>query len=177
VGARSISAAVVDADPFIHLSEIGGVALLGLFEVLHLPDTVWSETVGRGRVRPADLLGLSAIHRHALLSAEVSPFVQEHGFETLQAGDIECLYLGHQLSVPTLLTDDLSVREAAKRFLMTPVGSLGVIVRAHRRGHSPLVDAERYLIALYDVSSLFVTRALVDIAIEQLRRPAGRGEG
>ena len=177
MGARSISAAVVDADLFIHLSEIGSVALLGIFEVLHGPDTVWSETVGRGRVRPADLLGLSAIHRHALLSAEVSPFVQKHGFETLQAGDIECLYLGQQLSVPTLLTDDLSVRKAAKRFLMTPVGSLGVIVRAHRRGHSPLVDAERHLIALYDVSSLFVTRALVDIAIEQLRRPAGRGEG
>jgi predicted nucleic acid-binding protein len=79
--------------------------------------------------------------------------------------------------VPTLLTDDLSVREAAKRLLMTPVGSLGVIVRAYHRGHIPLVDAERYLIALYDVSSLFVTRALVAIAIEQLRHPTDRGEG
>jgi hypothetical protein len=76
VGAGSISAAVVDAGSFIHLSEIGGVALLGIFEALHVPDAVWSETVGRGRVRPAALLGLSAIHRHAVLSAEVSQFVQ-----------------------------------------------------------------------------------------------------
>jgi predicted nucleic acid-binding protein len=175
VGASGISPAVVDAGPFIHLTEIGGLALLGIFEALHVPDSIWSETVGRGRVQMADLMGFSSIHRHALPSGEVSQFVQEQGLEALQAGDTECLYLCQQLSVPTLLTDDLSVREAAKRLLMTPVGSLGIIVRAHHRGHIPLADAERYLIGLYDISSLFVTRALVDLAIEQLRRPSGRG--
>ena len=76
-------------------------------------------------------MGLSSIHRHALPSGEVFQFVQEQGLEALQAGDTECLYLCQQLSVPTLLTDDLSVREAAKRLSMTPVGSLGIIVRAH----------------------------------------------
>lgn len=175
MGARGMSAAVVDAGPLIHLTEIGGLALLGIFEALHIPNMIWSETVERGRVRTADLMGLSNIHRHALPPVGVTQFVQERGLETLQSGDIECLSLCQQISVSTLLTDDLSVREAAKRLLLTPVGSLGIIVRAHHRGDIPPVDAERYIRALYDASSLFVTRTLVDLAIEQLRRPADPG--
>jgi predicted nucleic acid-binding protein len=175
VGAGGVSAAVVDAGPLIHLTEIGGLALLRLFDVLHVPHAIWTETVGRGRVREADLVGLSNVHRHILLPADVARFVHEHSLETLQAGDTECLYLCQQLSISTLLTDDLSVREAAKRLSLTPVGSLGVVVRAHRRGIIALADAERYITALYDTSSLFVTRALVDMAIEQLRRHADRG--
>jgi predicted nucleic acid-binding protein len=72
--------------------------------------------------------------------------------------------------VTVLLTDDLAVREAAKRLRLTPVGSLGVIVRAYRVGQLSLADAERHLTDLYAVSSLFVTQAIVELAIEQLRK-------
>jgi hypothetical protein len=47
---------------------------------------------------------------------------------------------------------------------------LGVIVRAYRVGQLSLADAERHLTDLYAVSSLFVTRAIVELAIEQLRK-------
>ena len=67
------------------------------------------------------------------------------------------------------MTDDLSVREAAKQLSLAPVGSLGIVVRAYRVRHISLADAERYLNAFYDTSSLFVTRVIVDLAIEQLR--------
>jgi predicted nucleic acid-binding protein len=110
-----MSAAVVDAGPLIHLTEIGALPLLRLFETLHLPNTVWSETVERGRVRVVDLAGLSSVHQHTLPPADVAQFVQERSLETLQAGDTECLYLCQHLSISTLLTDDLSVREAARR--------------------------------------------------------------
>jgi len=170
VGSREVRAAVVDAGPLIHLTEIGSLALLHSFAALHIPDAVWSEAVQQGRVREADMAGLSNIHRHTLLQAHVIQFIQAQGLETLQAGDTECLYLCQQLSVFTLLTDDLSVREAAKRLSLTSVGSLGIVVRAYRRGNVSLADAERYITALYDISSLFVTRAIVDLAIEQLRQ-------
>ena len=70
----------------------------------------------------------------------------------------------------TLLTDDLAVREAAKSLNLTPVGSLGIVVRAYHLGNISLAEAEYCLNALYDVSSLFVTRAIVGLAIEQLRQ-------
>ena len=126
-------------------------------------------------MREVDLAGLSNVHQHTLPPADVAQFVQERSLEALQAGDTECLYLCQHLSISTLLTDDLSVREAARRLSLTPVGSLGVVVRAYHQRDITLDDAERYIMSLYDISSLFVTRALVDVAIEQLRRHADRG--
>jgi len=168
MGSGGISA-VSDAGPLIHLWEIDCLPLLRIFETLYIPDAVWLETVEQGRTPQADVLRLSNVQRHTLLQAEVTQFIAENDLEGLQAGECECLYLCQELSVPLLLTDDLAVRRAAKRFNLTPVGSLGIVVRAYRLGCISLTDAERHVTELYDVSSLFVTRAIVELAIEQLR--------
>jgi predicted nucleic acid-binding protein len=56
------------------------------------------------------------------------------------------------------------------RLNLTPIGSLGIVVKAYRLGHIPLSKAKQHIASLYDISSLFVTRAIVEIAIEQLNR-------
>ena len=96
MGAEEVSLAVADAGPVIHLNEIGCLSLLRIFETLHIPDAVWSETVGRGHVLQADVQELSA-------------------------------------------------------------------------------DAEHHISDLSDISSLFVTRALVELAIAQLHKYSGQG--
>ena len=169
MGARAVNVAVADAGPLIHLAEVDGLALLRIFAALHIPDAVWSETTRPNRVREVDLAELRNIHRHTLSQAQVVQFLQETGLEGLHTGDVESLCLCQHARVSTLLTDDLSVREAAKQLSLTPVGSLGIVIRAYRVGHISLADAERYLNALCDTSSLFVTRVIVDLAIEQLR--------
>ena len=63
-----MSAAVADAGPLIHLDEIGWLTLLRLFDVIHVPDAVWSESVQPGRVRESALLALSALRRYKLAS-------------------------------------------------------------------------------------------------------------
>ncbi len=50
MGPGRVKAAVADAGPLIHLTEIGCLALLHIFETLHIPAAVWSETVERGRL-------------------------------------------------------------------------------------------------------------------------------
>jgi hypothetical protein len=50
LGTGQIEAAVADAGPIIHLAEIGCLAFLRLFKQLHVPQMVWAETVGLGRV-------------------------------------------------------------------------------------------------------------------------------
>ena len=74
-----------------------------------------------------------------------------------------------KLAVPVLLTDDLAVRRAAKALGLTPVGSSGIIAKAHQMGRIFIDTAEHHLRQLYSVSSLFVTQAIVDLAIEQMR--------
>jgi predicted nucleic acid-binding protein len=77
------------------------------------------------------------------------------------------------LNVPLLLTDDLSARDAARAMGVRPVGSLGIIVRAYHGGLISLSEAEASLDRLDRDSSLFVTRAIVDLALGELRRPPG----
>ncbi|MCL0079669.1 hypothetical protein M1O18_02015 [Dehalococcoidia bacterium] len=165
---------VSDAGPLIHLTEVDCLPLLCIFETLHIPDAVWSETVEQGRTPQADVLRLSNVQRHTFFQAEVIEFVEENSLEELHAGECECLYLCRQIGVPILLTDDLAVRAAAKRLSLIPVGSLGVVVRAYRAGHISLSEAERRIAELYDVSSLFVTRAVVELAIERLHMYASQ---
>jgi predicted nucleic acid-binding protein len=160
VGARAVNAAVADAGPLIHLAEVDGLALLRIFAALHIPDAVWLEAVRPNRVQEVELAGLRNIHQHTITQVQVTQFLQEIEGEGLQTGDVESLCLCQHLQVSTMLTDDLSVREAAKQLSLTPVGSLGIVVRAYRVGHISLADAERYLNALYDISSLFVTLTL-----------------
>lgn len=63
----------------------------------------------------------------------------------------------------------LSIFEEEIHIGLTPVGSLGIIAKACRMGRIPFETAERHLRDLYTVSSLFVTEAIVDLAIESLR--------
>jgi predicted nucleic acid-binding protein len=170
VGSKRIKAAVTDAGPLIHLAEIGRLPLLHVFEALHIPDAVWSETVEQGRVGEADTLGLSNVQRHTLLQTQVVQFIQDNSLEGLQAGELECLYLCQQIGASVLLTDDLAVREVAKHLHLTPVGSLGIVVRAYRAGYISLAEAESYIVDLHDMSSLFVAREIVELAIEELRK-------
>ncbi len=160
--------AVVDAGPLIHLAEINALHTLTVVSTLHLPHAVWAETVEQGRVSAENLTQFQ-ISRHALSPLEVTQFSQTHNLTALHLGEQECLFLCKRLSVPLLLTDDLAARDAAKRLELKPVGSLGVVVHAYRQDRISLTDAEHFLDALYAVSSLFVTRDIVEIAIQQLR--------
>lgn len=174
MGIRGMTVAVVDAGPLIHLAEVRKLTLLQVFDDLLLPDAVWNECVPSGRVPNQDLSALSCIWRRTLIPSEVTKFVEQNALSHLQAGEIECLWLCRQDNVRTILTDDMAAREAAKRLVLTPVGSLGVVIRAYRRGLLTLSEAEAAIADLYDVSSLFVTRAIVEMAIEQLRTSAGQ---
>ncbi len=163
--------AVTDAGPLIHLTEIDCLHILSIFANLHIPDAVWAETVEYGRTPGEDLLKLSKIERHSIPQSDVTGFVERNDLKDLHSGECECLYLSKQIDVPILLTDDLAVREAAKRLKLVPVGSLGIVARAYHLGKISIADAQHHILNLYEVSSLFVTRVIVEMAIDQLQNP------
>ncbi|MES1243281.1 MAG: nucleic acid-binding protein [Acidobacteriota bacterium] len=158
-------AAVADTGPLIHLAEIDCLPLLSIFEELHIPEGVWQEADRPSTIRA----GLTFAKRHSLQRDEVAKFTAGLGLDRLQAGERESLLLCSRLEIKVLLTDDLAVRRAAKTLGLTPVGSLGIIARAQQVGRISVEAAEHCLRELYTVSSLFVTQAIVDLAIERLR--------
>jgi predicted nucleic acid-binding protein len=158
-------AAVADTGPLIHLAEIGCLALLTIFSEFHVPEGVWREADRPETIRET----LTFAKRHVLLQEEIAKFTANHGLGKLQSGERESLFLCSRLGLQMLLTDDLAVRKSAKALGLTPVGSLGIIARAHRLGRIQRDAAERHLRDLYSVSSLFVTPTIVELAIERLR--------
>lgn len=169
MGDGNLIEAIADSGPLIHLVEIGCLRLLSLFDVLHIPHAVWLETVEQERLSERDLTATTKIQRYALPQLKVNQFVKKHKMTELHSGEQGCLFLAQKKSIAIILTDDMAVRHATKRLDLIPVGSLGVIVRAYERGFISLVEAENHIGNLYSVSSLFVTRAIADLAIERLR--------
>jgi len=165
VGHGRVGGAIADAGPLIHLYEVGHTNLLNLFDMLYIPDAVWAESVGKNRIPP---LSLANVQRHTISDIDIEHFVQTHSLSNLHAGERESLFLCQQLAVPLLLTDDMAVRDAAKRLQIRPVGSLGIVVRGYREGHLTRSEAGQTLVALHEESSLFVTQAIVEIAMGQL---------
>jgi predicted nucleic acid-binding protein len=165
-------AAVADTGPLIHLAEINCLPLLAVFAQLHIPASVWREAE-----RPATIRSEVAFATHHVLPpAEVVKFTADNGLDKLQLAERECLLPCSKLDVSLLLTDDLAVRKAAQALGMTPIGSLGIIARAHRLGLISMDAAARHMRGLYTVSSLFVTPTIVDLAIERLRAEGSGGQ-
>lgn len=172
MGIRRLSEPVVDAGPLIHLAEIDALDVLSIFDRIHIPNAVWDEAVIRHAV-PAEAVERACdVVRHSV-EMEAERYAVEAGLQSLQRGERECLYVCDDQRLGLLLTDDLAVRRRASTLGLTPVGSLGVIVRAFRLNRIDFSTAEERIEALHSVSSLFVTRALVDIAIVQLRGAGG----
>lgn len=144
------------------------MSLLRLFTNLYIPNTVWQEATSSGRVSPAELQALPNIRRCDLSPEGVTQFARGNSLTHLHAGECESLYVCIEDKVSLLLTDDLAVRDAAKSLGLTPVGSLGVIVSAYRVRMITIPVAEQYIFDLQDISSLFVTRAIVELALESI---------
>jgi predicted nucleic acid-binding protein len=169
LGARRTGPAVADAGPLIHLAETSCLRLLATFDGLHIPDAVWEEANRHSPMELGAAMAEVTVHRHTVSETELSRFVGENNLGNLHRGEGEGLFLCRKLGVPVLLTDDMAVREATKRLGMTPVGSLGVVVKAWDLGCISLVEAEHYIVSLQEVSSLFVTGTIVDLVLERLR--------
>ena len=161
--------AVADSGPIIHLNEIGQIRLLAVFLTVHFPDAVWREVVDSQRV-PAAVLHSIANTPRSVTASTVDLIRAEPVAKDLHDGEIEAIALCRELSIGLLLTDDLAARTAAQKLAIRPVGSLGIVVRAAVDGRIDVAEAEECLHRLHRVSSLFVTPAIVDLAIQQLRQ-------
>lgn len=170
MGDGKLKLAVADAGPLIHLTEIGCFRLLRIFGVLWVPHAVRLELAKHNRLSKINLSEETNLLEYLAPQTAVAQFARENKLTKLHAGERECLYLCLHKGISTLLTDDLAVRDAARRLKIVPVGSLGIVVAAYKRKQISLSEAEHSIADLYDASSLFVTRAIAELAIEQLHK-------
>ena len=151
--------AVPDSGPLIHLNEINQINLLNLFDILTVPTSV-AEEVGELIFKNIKI---------ANVSEKDKEFIKLIRKFKLQQAEIDALYLAYSKN-SMLLTDDLEARDAARHIGVEVHGSLGIISMAYKKQTINLAEAKRFIFDLYHISTLFLTKSLVDLAIDKLEK-------
>ncbi len=150
-------AAVSDAGPLIHLAEVDSLELLGVFDKLLVPETVYRE-VDAGGVPDA----LADLSYELVRAAEEQPVT-----DTLDDGERAAIAVAVREET-VLLTDDSAAREAASDLSVEVRGSIGFVVLGYGRGRLDRDEAVARMRSLHRETSLFVTEAVVERGIQML---------
>jgi predicted nucleic acid-binding protein len=157
---------VCDAGPLIHLDELECIDLLADFTEVCVPESVWREVQ---RHRPAALRRRSVYLNRVDVIPEPT---EELAFVTrtygLHVGEQEALRLLHQFPEAVLLTDDAAARFAASKLGFEVHGTIGILVRAWRRGQRTKRQVLKLLKAIPQHTTLYITTALLNTVIGQV---------
>ncbi len=160
-----MSKAVLDAGPLIHLSELGALDVLGDFEVLYIPPVVWEEVIHH---QPD-----AAIHADLSLERVEAPIVDSKlatfaKMFSLDPGELQSLAVMADYPDALFLTDDSAARLVAEEFGYKVHGTLGLLVRAVRKGHRSPKEILAVLRDLQKKSSLHIRSSLLSDVIRKL---------
>ena len=157
---------VCDAGPLIHLDELSCIDLLADFPTVLVPDAVWREVE---KHRPAALTAAVVNLQRVAPPDPLPPQLEALArLLTLHRGETEALAVATSHAPAMLLTDDTAARLAADALGLTAHGSLGVIIRALRRGLRSREQVLATLRSLPASSTLHIKRELLDDVIRQV---------
>ena len=157
---------VLDAGPVIHLDQLGCLDLLEGLGSLYLPATVEQEV---RRHRPAISFGANVeLHRAPDPEAVPASLAAIARNLDLHAGETAALVLLEQMDGDLFLCDDAAARFAAESLGYEVHGTIGLLLRAIRRGKRSAEQVRAILRELPERSSLHISRALLDEIIAQI---------
>lgn len=129
---------VSNTSPIISLAAIGQLTLLQeLYNDIIIPTAVYNEVANAGKtdVGAAAVQILSWIQTQQLTdNTPLATFPK-----ALHAGESEAIALAIELEADLLLMDEELGRKVARRYGLTSIGVLGILIAAKRRGLIPVV--------------------------------------
>jgi predicted nucleic acid-binding protein len=156
---------VCDAGPLIHLDELGVLDLLEDFDTVLVPDAVWNE-VQRHRPQATAASFLERVCAPPLTDSNALALAVAF---SLDAGEAECLALMAFTAGAIFLCDDAAARLVAERLDHRVHGTIGVLLRAIRRGQRTVGNVLAILDELPARSSLHVHQSLLEEVKVRLR--------
>lgn len=166
--ATDTPAVVCDAGPLIHLDELAALDVLRDFQHILVPPAVWSE-VEHHRPSALSQAVLSLTRTESGPEPDAS-FVTLAQALSLDAGEREALLVARERSNAWLLSDDAAARLAAELLGIRAHGTIGLLIRAIRRGRRTPADVITLVEQLPARSSLHVRPALLREVLDRLRR-------
>lgn len=163
-------AIVCDAGPLIHLDELDCLSFLTDFYPILVPDHVWQEVEHH---RPGALVSPRLNLRRVEVMISARPTFQSLVQSlALDLGEQAALTLMQSHPDAILLTDDAAARLAATTLGYRVHGTIGILVRAIRRGQRSRADVIAILHQLPVHSSLHIRPQLLAEIIDQLNSTA-----
>lgn len=162
--AMTESLVVADAGPLIHLDELGALDVLCDYQQILVAEAVWQEVE---RHRPHVLLNdrIRLVRVSITTLSEVQALASIY---TLHHGEKQALSVCLARSIPKLLSDDTAARLAAKTLQIQSYGTLGLLIRAVRKGHKTPKEVLALLSQVSTQSSLHIKPSLLENIIAQV---------
>jgi predicted nucleic acid-binding protein len=159
---------VCDSGPIIHLDELNCLHLLEDFQEVLIPDAVQKEIK---RYRP---LSLSKLNVPLVFSPGNIPdnarLITLWRVFSLDVGEIEALSLMEKNPQALLLTDDASARMVAEQMGFKVHGTIGILVRAIRRGQTEAKEVLGVLKEIPSKTTLHIKRSLLDEIVIKIKK-------
>lgn len=151
---------VSDSSPIIHLSEIEQIECLSLFQPVFVPQPVYRE------IKAKNLPGFEEIDKEFF---QVEPVTRSDSElikiltkqYKLSDTDACVLALAQRIKAKYVFTDDLELRDVTRLTGLTPVGTIGILVRAYRENLLSIKKLNLALDNLLSKSSLYITEELI----------------
>lgn len=155
--------AALDSGPLIHLDQIDRLEILDCLENLYTTEEVAGE-VGQQLTKSAGV-------EVEALEGEGKDFSKAASERySIELGEATAIALARKKGIKLVLTDDLDAREAAESVGIEPHGTLGLVTRAFREEIIGEEGAIETVEGLYHDSALFITKELVDWAIQKIKQ-------
>ncbi len=154
-----MSSAISDTGPILHLSEIGRLNCLGVFDEMFVPDLVISECEALGVMVADSSLFPLAVSFRAIPESEWRPFAGTSRTGYLHPADAEVFALARQMEFRLItLTDDLVLRRRIEAEGGTVAGTVGILVRALQAGLLGRAELSLAIDSLFTTSTLHMSR-------------------
>ena len=159
---------ISDSGPVIHLDEVEANFAWNIFSKVYVPECE------RDEVTVVDRYGSETVHGNIF---SICILTKEHrGLSKnliekykMTMNDSLVLSTAILLKADMILTDDLDLREISKRVGIIPVGTIGILLRAFRKGFCGMKQLFSILDRLYNESSLYITYDLIVLVKHKAR--------
>ncbi len=156
------SKVVSNTGPILHLTEVDLIKALFVFKDVFIPEEVKNELV-RNKINVPKRIRLVNIKPKFKDIAEI--LVNKF---SLHLGEAQSIALSLQERADYFLTDDLDARTIANLHGIEAHGTVGIILRAFREKIINKETAIKKVHELYTISSLFITKDIVNQIINSI---------
>lgn len=159
-----VNSIISNTGPIIHLSEIDAIKAFSIFKNILIPREVMKETIkNRFRVpRSIKVMRLEGKYK------DYAQLIMDR--YSLDSGEAHSIALAFQEKSGLFLTDDIEARTIAEIYDIEVHGTLGILLRAFRENIFDQNTVSKKIIKLYDSSSLFITKDLINYALAEIKK-------